>query len=70
MFASAKNKGICLLCLELSEYVLREINFVENGWNAIQVSLNMHAGYQKVPEFNHKVFPTRVQNTEESFIEK
>lgn len=42
----------------------------ENGWNAIQVILNMYAGYQKVPEFNHKVFTTRFQNTEESFIEK
>ena len=35
----------------------------ENGWNAIQVILNMYAGYQKVPEFNHKVFTTRFQNT-------
>ena len=43
MFASAKKKGICLLCLELSEYVLRAINFIENEWNAIQVSLNMQA---------------------------
>lgn len=66
MFASAKKRAfVCYVCS-----CLKSNKRSENGWNAIQVILNMYAGYQKVPEFNHKVFTTRFQNTEESFIEK
>lgn len=66
MFASAKKRAF--VCCVWSR--LKSNKRSENGWNAIQVSLNMYAGYPKVPEFNQKVFTTQVQNTEESFIEK